>query len=120
MATDLIEKWMKVEEWVKEADSIAFDGCHKIYVLMDSSQTLQMIDYGYREGGSQMLLRREGATPEEMFQQIHDWYDESCDLKFVNAVSTVEGNPNDGFETLIGQWDDVDEDDDWDEDNDNA
>jgi hypothetical protein len=39
----------------------------------------------------------------EMYETIKHWYAESCGLKFVEAVSTVEGDPNEGFETLIGQ-----------------
>lgn len=109
---DLSEKWNDVERALMTADSIAFDGCHKIYVLMDKDQTQQMIDCGYREDGSQMVLRSEGAINEQMLERLHEWWDESCGLRFINAVRTVKGDPNEGFETLIGQFEDEDEDED--------
>lgn len=100
--------WSLVEERVADADSIAFDGCHKIYVLMDAAQTAEMVGYGYQEDGSVMIFSKH-ASPSEMLTYLHNWYDASCGLRFINAVRTVEGDPNDGFETLIGQFDDEDD-----------
>ena len=50
-------------------------------------------------------------SAKDMFDTVKKWYDESCSLRFVNAVSTVAENEdaNDGFETLIGQFDSDDE-----------
>jgi hypothetical protein len=53
-----------------------------------------------------------------MFDTIKQWYEDSCYLRFVDAVSTVEGNPNEGFETLIGQGEDDEEDEDEEDDED--
>ena len=39
--------WGKVEVAVELAKGIAFDECHKIYVLMDDGQMAQMKEYGY-------------------------------------------------------------------------
>jgi len=39
--------WGKVEVAVEMAKGIAFDTCHKIYVLMDDGQMAQMKEYGY-------------------------------------------------------------------------
>lgn len=102
--------WSLVEERVADADSIAFDGCHKIYVLMDAHQTALMKEYGYEKDGAQMRVASE-RTKGELLGALREWYDDSCGLRFINAVRTVEGNPNDGFETLIGQFDDEDDDD---------
>ena len=50
--------WAKVEAALTGAHSIAFDGCHKIYVLLDDEQTAQQEAWGYREndkpGGSRL------------------------------------------------------------------
>ena len=39
-----------------------------------------------------------------MFETLKNWYDDSCGLRFIEAVSTNHENPNAGFETLIGQF----------------
>ena len=101
--------WTKVEERIGDAHSIAFDGCHKIYLNMDAEQTRQTESYGYNEDGSQMRYAAD-RTRGELLGILHEWFDESCGLRFINAVSTVDGDPNDGFETLIGQFDEDDED----------
>jgi hypothetical protein len=45
-----------------------------------------------------------------MLETIQDWYADSCGLRFVSAVRTVGGDPNEGFISLIEQGaDDEDE-----------
>jgi hypothetical protein len=89
-----------VKERVSEAKAIAFDTCHKIYLLMDNEQVELMRTYGYDP-----LITKEDATPEEMLATLQEWYEDSCGLRFIDAVSTNHENPNAGFETLIGQGD---------------
>ena len=89
-----------VKERVSEAKAIAFDTCHKIYLLMDNEQVELMRTYGYNP-----LITSEEATPEEMLATLQEWYEDSCGLRFIDAVSTNHENPNAGFETLIGQGD---------------
>lgn len=96
--------WDKVEVAVEMAKGIAFDTCHKIYVLMDDAQMAQMEEYGYDP-----LIPSSSMTPEQMLTTIKQWYSNSCGLRFVQAVRTVEGDPNDGFISLIGQGDDWDD-----------
>ena len=100
-----------VEERVSEAKAIAWDTCHKIYLLMDDEQVALMREYRYDN-----LITSADATPEEMLETLKEWYDESCFLRFIDAVSTHETDPNLGFETLIGQFDGEEEDEDEDED----
>ena len=46
-----------------------------------------------------------------MYEQLVEWYEMSCDLKFISAVSTNLEDPNAGFKTLVPQsWDLEDED----------
>ena len=90
--------WDKVALMCEAAEGIAFDQCHKIYVLLDQPQMAQMKEYGYDP-----LISSDEMTPEEMYGQIRDWYAESCGLRFVSAVRTVKGDPNDGFIDLIPQ-----------------
>jgi hypothetical protein len=96
-----------VKERVSEAKAIAFDTCHKIYLLMDNEQVELMRTYGYDP-----LITKEDATPDVMLATLQEWYEDSCGLRFIDAVSTNHENPNAGFETLIGQGDfDEDEED---------
>ena len=96
-----------VEERVGEAKAIAWDTCHKIYLLMDDEQVELMRGYGYEP-----LITSDEMTPAEMLETLKDWYEGSCFLRFIDAVSTNHEDPNAGFETLIGQFDGVDEDED--------
>ena len=89
-----------VKERVSEAKAIAFDTCHKIYLLMDNEQVELMKTYGYDP-----LITSEEATPDVMLATLQEWYEDSCGLRFIDAVSTNHENPNAGFETLIGQGD---------------
>ena len=91
--------WKAIEKTLEDAVSIAFDTCHKIYVLQDEGQHQQMESYGYDP-----LIRIESIGVESALLQLKDWYAQSCGLRFINAVRTVDGNPNDGFTNLIAQF----------------
>jgi len=93
-----------VEERVADAKAIAFDTCHKIYLLMDDEQVETMRGYGYDP-----LITNEEMTPTQMLETLKQWYAGSCFLRFIDAVSTNHDDPNLGFETLIGQGEDDDE-----------
>lgn len=88
-------KFDLVKERVNDAKAIAWDNCHKIYVLMDMKQVINFSDYD-------TLVTKDDATPEQMFALLKEWYDDSCSLKFIEAVST--NKENEQFETLIGQF----------------
>ena len=96
--------WQRVRAAVTTAKGIAFDGCHKIYVLMDDAQVAQMTDYGYRH--VQPVIE-----PGREFETLKDWFEGSCGLRFISAVQTVDGDPNDGFMDLIAQGEFDDEED---------
>lgn len=97
--------WGKVEVAVELAKGIAFDTCHKIYVLMDDDQMALMKGYGYDP-----LIAADTTTPEQMLTTIRKWYNDSCGLRFVSGVRSVNGDPNEGFIDLIPQGlDDDDE-----------
>ena len=83
----------KVKERVSVAKAIAWDNCHKIYVLMDDEQVELMRGYEYNP-----LITNTKATPEEMLAYLEDWYADSCGLRFIEAVSS-----DTGFESLVEQ-----------------
>jgi hypothetical protein len=89
-----------VEQYLQDAKGIAFDTCHKIYVLMDEEQVALMREYEYDE-----IVTASEKSPSEMLGIIKGWFDASCGLRFVDAVETNKENPNDGFTVLIGQFD---------------
>ena len=84
---------------LSEAQAIAWDTCHKIYILMDSEQVELMRSYGYDP-----LITNEEMNPDDMFDEVREWYRDSCGLRFIQAVSTNHINPNAGFETLVSQF----------------
>ena len=93
-----------IKERLSEAEGIAWDTCHKIYILMDSEQVELMRSYGYDP-----LITNEEMNPDDMFDEVRDWYRDSCGLRFIQAVSTNHINPNAGFESLISQGEDYEE-----------
>ena len=94
----------QVYERVSKAEGIAWDTCHKIYLLMDSEQVELMRGYGYDP-----LITADQMSTDEMFEVVEDWYESSCSLRFIDAVSTNHINPNAGFETLSPQFEDQEE-----------
>lgn len=87
-----------IEERVSEAKAIAWDTCHKIYLLMDDEQVELMRGYEYDP-----LITKEEMTSEEMLLTLEKWYEGSCGLRFIEAVSTNHIDPNAGFESLVEQ-----------------
>lgn len=87
----------RVKSFTNLADSIAWDDCHKIYILMDKSQTKQMKSYGY-----ETLHTSAEMNAKEMAETIDKWFEESCGLRFISAVaSSSEG---DRFSDVVGQF----------------
>ena len=89
---------------ISEAEGIAWDNCHKIYLLMDSEQVELMRGYGYDP-----IITNQEMNPDDMLDKVKEWYEDSCSLRFIQAVSTNDINPNLGFESLISQFDDYEE-----------
>lgn len=105
--------WEEVEEALPNAKLIAWDECHKIYLALDETEAKWFRESGYTTFS--------GDT-DTMLGKLHDWFDESCGLRFINGVTHNATDPNAGFSQLIAQfeldeWDDDEvEDEDEDED----
>lgn len=76
----------KLEKYTTTAKGIAWDGCHKIYILLDSIEVEKMRGYGYEN-----LITSEQMDGKEMAKQVWDWYRASCPLRLIDAVSSVDG-----------------------------
>ena len=112
---DVMEISYRLDEYTNEAKGIAFDTCHKIYVLMDDEQVALQRSYGYGdEPDPGSLITSEQMTGDEMKKQVIEWYQNSCGLKFISAVSTNPKFGDDGWVHVVSQFDG----DDWDEDED--
>lgn len=95
--------WELVEEHLPDAKLLAFDGCHKIYLAMDDIEAMWFAD------NYEILA---SGTVEQNLATLHEWFDQSCSLRFINAVWHNETDPNAGFVSLIDQFatdDDEDE-----------
>ena len=105
MATKFEDVWDEVDEVLDNAKAIAFDGCHKIYILLDHNQVDEMLRYGYGVDSDSYLIYASGSDKEEMLKTLKSWYKDSCGLKFIQSVESVqEGeDPNLGFENVIPQ-----------------
>lgn len=88
--------WGAVEKALETAVAVTWDECHKIYVLMDSGQVELMKSYGY----DPILPVTDKA---ETLAVLATWFAESCGLRFITAVESGHGDPNDGFTNLISQ-----------------
>ena len=100
MTKTLYDLFEPVMDAVMDARLVAFDGCHKIYLAMDDEQA----DW-FRENynGTSCTDRTFEGTPKEMMRTLRTWWDESCGLKFISAVTTNHADPNAGFMSLISQ-----------------
>lgn len=102
MTVTMSERWDLVRDALPTARLVAWDGCHKIYLAMDDEQA----DW-FRGSGYTCLVE---ASPEEMFDAVVEWFEDSCGLRFVSAVRTTVPDPNEGYDDLIPQFADEDED----------
>lgn len=95
----MAKKFALVKQYAPNAKAIAWDTCHKIYMLMDNEQVAQFREYEYDE----IVTLDDVESPEIFAKIVKQWYKGSCALKFVQAVSTNLEDPNKGFTTLIEQ-----------------
>ena len=97
---EVLEK-SPLDEYLAGAKGIAWDNCHKIYILLDDEQMELMEEYGYDP-----LISSEEMTPSEMAVKVEEWYEDSCGLRFIQAVN------GEGFHTVVSQFSDPFEDED--------
>lgn len=63
-------------------EAIAWDTCHKIYVIMDEVELELMRGYGYTS-----IVLAKDVKSDVLFDVVLDWYDKACPLRFITAVS---------------------------------
>ena len=92
---------------IEQSNTVAFDGCHKIYLNMDERQTEKMIGYGYDH-----IV---GGTTWDKQDAVFRWYEDSCGLRFIDAVFTNDDD-TDNFVVVVSQFFGDDEEDEEDDD----
>lgn len=103
MTDTMTRAWERVSDFLPHARLIAWDGCHKIYLAMDDTEAAfftEREDYDTATG-----------DPDDLLATLTEWWDQSCSLRFINAVSHNAENPNAGFTDLIPQFADHEDDD---------
>lgn len=114
LVLDTFETYWKVREYTDEAKGIAYDTCHKIYILMDQEQVNLMREYGYGdENDPDSLITSDQLDPAEMATVAVRWFEDSCGLKFINAVYSDKSIGHEGFVDIVAQFEDIE--DDWDD-----
>lgn len=83
--------WARVAAALPRAKGMYFDGCHKMYLAMDDDENAKFISEEWPHS----------SAPD--ISVLGEWFDESCGLRFISAVSTNVADPNAGFESLIDQ-----------------
>ena len=96
---DVEQAYWDVREYTNEAKGIAYDTCHKIYILMDDGQVELMREYGYDP-----LITADQMDPAELATVAMTWYKNSCGLKFISAVYSDKSIGQDGFVDVVAQF----------------
>lgn len=87
---------------IAKSEAIAWDGCHKVYLLMDELQVHQ-----FNEIGAYLITPTRDLRPNQWDEFIIDLWDKSCGLRFMDMISTDQYD-RDQFVTLVPQSDDLD------------
>lgn len=90
-----------VQNAVDGAVSIAWEGCHKIYIQLDQASHEEMIGFGYTPIPIQ--------DNDKAVQQLWEWFDNSCRLRFINATKK-NGQQTDFIDVIPqGEYDSEDD-----------
>lgn len=76
---------------VAGAYGIAYDGCHKIYILDDALTFAEQKSYGYGDGtDSSLLIHIDTIGEDAATQALIYWFDNSCSLRFISKISATD------------------------------
>ncbi len=100
--TSITDKLSELDEYLANAKGIAWDNCHKVYIMMDNQEVAMMREYGYDP-----LITSDEMTPAEMLGTVLKWYNDSCGLRFIEATST--GDYGTEFYSVMSQFEDYEE-----------
>jgi hypothetical protein len=93
-----------IDKALESAVALAWDGCHKIYILMDDEQANLTRSYGYgnSDGDSEFQwIEHEPDGRARAAATLRDWWDYSCGLRFISTVTSP--GQNEDFVHIIPQ-----------------
>jgi len=99
----VMEKMGEIHELLADAKGIAWDTCHKIYILMDDQEVEQSRKYGYDP-----LITANEMSSAEMLATVLGWYRDSCGLRFISATRTTDTGTE--FVDVVSQFEEEEED----------
>lgn len=96
----------RVTKAIMDCEGVAFDGCHKVFILMDKAQMEKMrrLGYGDRtdiEKGDSRLMWAEDTPRSEMYDLVKEWYAKSCELKFIQSIKSTDDQEE--FGNIVSQ-----------------
>lgn len=91
--------WEEVRQALKNSYSIAFDGCHKIYLGADEKVQEETLN-GYE---SVIIIEHSDTGIELALEQVQEWFSGSCPLRFVIAVKQLPDTDEMDFRTIVPQ-----------------
>jgi hypothetical protein len=94
----IIDKIAELDNYLAEAKGIAWDTCHKTYILMSDQEMQRMKEYEYDP-----LISSDEMSPQEMLATVLGWYNESCSLRFISVVDTYENGDANFLEDVVPQ-----------------
>jgi len=86
-----IEAWDRVRAALPHARKVSFDGCHTIYLLMDETQVLLSDQHGF-------------PSLDPTLEHVKDWFNGSCPMTAVIALSTKPSTGSSRRRVLIGEF----------------
>ncbi|MDP9903125.1 hypothetical protein [Arthrobacter bambusae] len=86
-----IEAWDRVRAALLHAKKVSFDSCHTIYLLMDDTQVSQSNQHGFR-------------SLDPKLEHVRDWFNSSCPMRSVIALSTKPSTGSSRRRVLIGEF----------------
>lgn len=92
------EAWARVNRALSQASAVEFDGCHKIYILLDADEA--------RRRTARIAESEHSAdmrVVEPTLEHVKQFYTDSCFLRFVSAVLD-DGESNHDYIQLIPQY----------------
>ena len=69
----------QIAPFFRQAVLVAWDGCHKIYLALDEQEA----DWFEQSDGYETFR----SDTNRMVSKVRSWYKNSCELRFVSAVS---------------------------------
>ena len=99
----------RVTEAVMDCEGAAWDGCHRIFILMDKEQVESRLDLGYGTrsdfelGDSRIVTATHGMKRSAILAIVKAWWEQSCELRFIMALDSADPTIEEEVGNIIAQ-----------------